>query len=144
MRVLLCLALVFCAGVFCAGAASAQSPVWLRDDAVALTGAWGGVYDCSQGPTAVALDLRGDADGGLKATFRFSPVASNPTVPSGAYRMVGALYADGRVALIGERWDARPADYVMVDFEGWSDFSEDVLRGSICGNAVVLARRPQR
>lgn len=122
----------------------AQAPGWLRVDAVALTGAWHGVYDCAQGPTAVALDVRGDADGGLKATFRFSPVATNPGVPSGAFRMVGALYADDHVVLVGERWEDRPADYVMVDFAGWSDFEGDALRGQICGNGVVLTRTAGR
>ncbi|HEX8384883.1 MAG TPA: hypothetical protein VF576_01810, partial [Rubricoccaceae bacterium] len=112
-----------------------------RDDATDLTGAWAGVYDCTQGPTGLELDLRGDAEGGLKATFRFFAVSSNPSVPSGAYRMTGAHYADGRLALLGDRWEERPPDYVMLDLDGWADRGADRLHATVCGNAVVLARR---
>ena len=131
----LLLALAASAGV------RAQTPVWLRVSATDLAGTWTGVYDCSQGPTGLELDLTGDTDGGLKATFRFFAVASNPGVPSGTYRMVGAHYADGRLALIGDRWEERPPDYTMVDLEGWADRGADRLHATVCGNAAVLARK---
>ena len=116
-------------------------PAWVRTDARSLTGTWAGTYECAQGPTGVVLTLRGDVEGSLTATFRFSAVPENPDVPTGRYEMAGAQYADGRVVLVGTRWTSRPPDYVMVDFDGWTDAGGDALRGTVCGYPATLRRR---
>ena len=133
-------ALVLLVALAALPAAHAQTPAWLRSDSRALTGTWAGIYECPQGPTGIDLALRGDAEGGLKATFSFYPVDANPGVPSGAYRMVGAHYVDGHLTLVGDRWGSRPTDYVMVDLEGWVVDATQIL-ATVCGNEAVLSRR---
>ena len=136
MRLLLVLA-----ALSTASALQAQPlPAWLRADATPLTSTWVGIYDCSQGETALALDLTGDADGGVKGSFRFGPTDGNPDVPEGSYRVTGAHYVDGRFSLLGERWENRPPDYVMVDVEGAIGRSDRLLIVTICGNVTVLQR----
>lgn len=85
-----------------------------------VVGTWKGSYHgCTQGLTGLRLVVmrEGHTSNGLKATFNFYPLPSNPAVPSGSYTMTGS-YSPGRVTLLGSRWIHHPPGYVLVNLAG--------------------------
>jgi hypothetical protein len=102
-------ALAACALAFTAPASASE-----------IEGVWTGAYICTQGETGLKLTIEdGATPSSLNATFRFLPVATNPNVPDGVFSMRGTYDArSGAVALHGESWIVRPADYEMVDLTG--------------------------
>jgi hypothetical protein len=114
------------------GAPSQRAPAH-DDDEVApafrepfpLRSRWSGTFRCSQGLTAVVLDLTARPDGALDATFTFGPTPENPLVPAGTYRLSGTIraFAEGafKIELRPERWIGQgPDGYVMTPVSGTS------------------------
>jgi hypothetical protein len=62
---------------------------------------WEGTYLCAQGRTALrlTLDRTCDRDGracSLEGVFDFGPLATNPNVPHGSYRVAGTMTTNSR------------------------------------------------
>lgn len=111
-------------------------------DASAMQGTWQGTYVCAQGLTALSLDVTAQPNGDLTATFDFSAVPSNPSVPTGSYSMTGHFYP-GSVVLRQNQWINHPSGYDMVDVVGSPPSAgADVFNGSIpqCPGAISLRR----
>jgi hypothetical protein len=90
-----------------------------------LRSRWSGTFRCSQGITAVVLELTARPDGKLDATFTFGPTPENPLVAAGTYRLSGTIraFAEGafKIELRPERWiGAGPDGYMMVPMSGTS------------------------
>ncbi len=128
----------------CAPARPGAAPgAGLVPDATPLAGRWVGTYTCAQGQTGLTLTLSAGTMGQLDARFEFYPVPGNPSVPSGAYRMMGWLTTDGHLALVGVEWIRRPPDYVMVGLSGRLAGGGRVLEGTVpeCAAPFSLERR---
>lgn len=92
------------------------APVTAQPPPGARRTVWEGQYTCRQGETALRLSLERNAER-VDATFEFGPLATNPTVPRGAFLMTGTATrdADGvTVELTPTEWIERPSNYVMV------------------------------
>lgn len=111
-------------------------------DSASVVGAWKGTYNCGQGVTTLNLTIvESPASGGLRAIFRFSPDASNPSVPSGSYAMRGSL-TGGSLELEGDRWIRRPAGYQMVGLsaqipDGRPTRIDGTVNGAGCSSFTV-------
>ena len=110
-----------------------------------LTSKWKGRYQCSQGWTAMYLELSARPDGKLTAIFEFSPTPDNPTVATGVYRLAGTIRA-GRegtfqISLDPLEWILAPDGYIMVSLEAISSRTWQRLVGTIknpaCGELDV-------
>ena len=122
--------------------ALAAYPVSLPNDPAALTGTWAGTYVCSQGETGLRLVIQAVAGGALTATFNFSAVPSNPSVPTGSYTMTGT-YSSAGVALTGDQWISQPSGYDMVDISAsLPSQGGTTLNGTVtsCGTNFTLTR----
>jgi hypothetical protein len=106
---------------------------------------WSGVYRCSQGLSAMYLELTAKPDGKLTAIFEFSATPDNPTTATGAYRLVGTIRA-GRegtfeIALDPLEWILAPDGYIMVSLAATSSRKWKRLVGAIknpaCGGLDV-------
>lgn len=106
---------------------------------------WAGVYRCSQGLTAMYLELTAQPDGKLAAIFEFSATADNPTTATGAYRLAGTIRA-GRegtfeITLDPLEWIMAPDGYIMVSLAATSSRKWQRLVGNIkhpaCGELDV-------
>ena len=104
---------------------------------------WDGQYTCTQGLTSLRLTLERDGEN-VEATFEFGPLDSNPTVPSGAFRMTGVAKRDDaglEFVLKPAGWIERPANYVMVALHASPTADGRMLRGRIdhsgCGALEV-------
>lgn len=96
----------------------AAVPVEDPVNAPSFLGSWSGSYTCSQGETALNLEVESDGtDGALVATFAFGPTASNPAVPVGSFRMFGASSGIG-FTLAGSDWIDQPSGFEVVDLAG--------------------------
>jgi hypothetical protein len=113
---------------------------------------WEGTYVCAQGRTALRLsmDRTCDRDGrecSLEGVFDFGPIAANPGVPHGAYRVTGTMTTNAHgqwvFTFVPRSWIDHPANYVMVGFTGTTDDGHLTLHGAIdnssCGD-VALTR----
>jgi hypothetical protein len=106
---------------------------------------WTGMYRCSQGWSAVVLDLIAQPDGKLDATFTFGPTPENPTIPMGVYRLSGTIRAfkEGafQIVLVPTKWVDQPTGYIMVPMSATSSRKWQRLVGTIdhptCGELDV-------
>jgi hypothetical protein len=100
--------------------------------AAEIAGVWSGKYICTQGITALRLELIDIGAGRVRATFQFGPLPENPLVPEGAYTMTGWFDPAGRrLVLRQEAWTRHPQGYVMVDLDGRLVASRDLISGHI-------------
>ncbi|MDQ3335800.1 MAG: hypothetical protein M4D80_11580 [Myxococcota bacterium] len=106
---------------------------------------WTGVYRCSQGLTAMYLELTAKPDGNVTAIFEFSATAETPTTATGAYRLAGTIRA-GRegtfeIKLDPLEWIMAPDGYIMVSLAATSSRKWQRLVGTIkhpaCGELDV-------
>jgi hypothetical protein len=96
--------------------ARAQTP---GNASPSVTGEWTGKYICTQGITALNLQVASAGGNAIKATFSFGPLPENPEVPKGAYEMRGTYDPATRsVKLKGVKWIDAPLGYVMVGLDG--------------------------
>ncbi|MGE0401148.1 MAG: hypothetical protein AB7T06_30845 [Kofleriaceae bacterium] len=101
---------------------------------------WTGRYECAQGVTAAQLTLDVEPGGRARAIFDFGPLADNPTVPNGSYRLRGtAVEADDAitVSLQPEEWIDQPDGYVMVGIQGGIDANRRALRGRMLNDSCA-------
>lgn len=109
--------------------------------ASAAAGTWNGTYTCAQGLTGLRLTVKTAAGDTLRATFAFSPVASNPSVPSGSYTMTGFMDPAG-IFLDGNRWITQPSGYEMVNVVTSLPANHDTdLSGSVPGCSPLTLKR---
>ena len=117
-----------------------QSRVFAFDPlSLLLSAPWYGSYVCNQGLTRMQLTLRpqpGDDGNRVEAAFVFSADPENPSVPTGAFRLLGSLNRkDQTLVLKQDRWIEQPVDpsYRMVDMEGHIIIGEAqaMIRGRI-------------
>jgi hypothetical protein len=87
-------------------------------DAFPRHSVWQGTYVCNQGLSAVTLTIDADHNGNATARYDFGPVPSNPSVPSGAYTLTGALRRQDGGGFAGDfeatEWIVHPPNYFMV------------------------------
>jgi hypothetical protein len=110
---------------------------------------WTGTYTCYQGLTGVTISL--DTKGrDVTAVFEFAAVPSNPTVPSGASRLIGTFdeQADGTFHLVLEpgEWISQPSGWFLVGVDARTSLDGGEMHGTIDGNgcgAIDLERRDQ-
>ncbi len=133
-----CLAVVVAACAASIRPAAAQAP-----DSRPVAGRWAGTYTCAQGQTGVTLTLSAEIMGQVEGLFEFYAVASNPSVPSGRYRMRGWYTVDGLLGLVGTEWIHKPGDYVMVGVLARLAGGGRLLTGTIpeCEGAFAAERR---
>lgn len=99
---------------------------------------WDGRYECAQGVTALKLTLDIEPDGRARAIFDFGPLADNPTLPNGSFRMRGtAKPVDDAIDihLQPDEWIDRPDNYEMVGLHAGVDASRRGIRGRILNDA---------
>jgi len=112
----------------------------------AIAGDWTGKYICTQGITALRLNIAQGAGDAITATFNFGPLPENPEVPKGAYRMAGTYDpASRRMKLSGVKWIHAPPDYAMVGLDGRMTASGDTISGyvpDLFGCSDFEVRRP--
>jgi len=98
-----------------------------------LTGNWEGTYSCAQGLTNLNLSISQTNSSEISAVFKFSANRSNPSVPSGSYRMIGTYdNKTNKITLRATDWINQPSGYVTVDLvgkvsQGNTKMSGDVL-----------------
>jgi hypothetical protein len=111
-----------------------------RREVPGLRGSWRGAYVCAQGPTGLTLTIDGAADA-LTAVFDFYPLAENPNVPAGRFRMAGAFDSRSRVLVLrpGE-WIVRPGIYMTVGIRAEVDLDAGTLSGTITDSACSSIR----
>jgi hypothetical protein len=98
----------------------------------AVAGEWTGRYICTQGVTALRLNIAQGAGDTITATFSFGPLPENPEVPKGAYRMAGTYSPASRhMKLSGVKWIDAPQDYVMVGLDGRMTSSGETISGVV-------------
>lgn len=84
-----------------------------------LIGNWAGTYSCAQGLTNLNLWITQTGSSEISAVFKFSAHPSNPSVPSGSYKMIGAYdSATSKITLRATDWIYQPPGYVTVDLVG--------------------------
>lgn len=89
-----------------------------------LNGTWDGTYTCGQGLTNLKIVIEAKNANEIDALFIFSPHSSNPSVPSGSFRMKGTYKTFSSpdipsvLNLQGTTWINRPNGYVTVDLSG--------------------------
>jgi len=89
-----------------------------------LNGTWQGTYICAQGLTNLKLVIAAKSTTDIDAVFLFSAHASNPTVPSGSFRMKGVytIFNSSEIPntleLKATNWISRPSGYMTVDLQG--------------------------
>lgn len=118
-----------------------EEPTW-----EVFPGKWSGSYVCGQGRTGLMLSLRrtGRKDPksvSVEGTFKFYPVAENPEVPEGAYRVKGYIQNNGLVFLSGSDWIQQPDGYRMVELLGMMTDDSQTIEGKICDHNFVLEKK---
>ena len=101
-----------------------------------IIGEWKGTYTCSQGLIGLTLSIKDSKEDNVEAIFAFDAVESNPTVPSGSYRMKGKYSQESKLSLEGTEWIEQPSSrYKMVGLNG--KFNEDyiIYSGSVDGSS---------
>ncbi|MGB3208384.1 MAG: hypothetical protein WBB28_25650 [Crinalium sp.] len=90
-----------------------------------LNGNWEGTYVCGQGLTKLKLILQAENDHNVNAIFNFSAHYSNPSVPSGSFRMKGTYQefddlpeGSNLLDLKATSWVERSNGYETVDLLG--------------------------
>jgi hypothetical protein len=89
-----------------------------------LNGTWEGTYVCRQGLTSIRLTIAAQSTNEIDAVFYFSAHPRNPSVPSGAFRMVGtyrvfnSTQIPNLLELKPTNWINRPRGYGTVGLSG--------------------------
>ncbi|MEO6863703.1 MAG: hypothetical protein ABI180_19530 [Microcoleus sp.] len=102
-----------------------------------LTGTWEGTYVCAQGLTRLKLVIAANSTTEINAVFTFFPHPSNPSVPSGSFRMIGTYTnfnsreIPGLLELKGTTWIIRPSGYMTVDLRGNLFTSDNRIIGDV-------------
>jgi hypothetical protein len=123
-----------------AGVKNTAPPPMAKDATLPPHTVWIGRYECAQGVTAVQLTLDVETNGRARAIFDFGPLADNPTVPNGSFRLRGTATITGdaiTLALEPEEWIDRPDGYEMVGIQSGIDTARRRLRGRILNDSCA-------
>lgn len=102
-----------------------------------LNGSWLGKYECAQGITRLLLVITTNSSN-IDAVFNFSADNNNPNVPSGSFRMTGNYDSiSKKLTLNATNWIDKPANYIIVDFEGLVSPSEKSIVGNVIGTSCT-------
>ena len=93
-----------------------------------FSGTWGGDYICSQGATGLTMEISTNSSN-LAAIFNFYPLAQNPKIKSGSFKLTGQFSENGSFVLQPKSWISQPKGYRMVGMAGEINTTE--LSGSI-------------
>lgn len=102
-----------------------------------LNGSWEGTYTCRQGLTNLKLVIDVQSLDNIDAVFVFSAHPSQPTVPSGSFKMVGTYKSFNSpdipsvLNLQGTTWINRPNGYNTVDLSANVDNRADTISGNV-------------
>jgi hypothetical protein len=102
-----------------------------------LNGTWEGTYICGQGLTKLRLSIKAKTPTNIDAVFVFSAHVSNPTVPSGSFRMKGVYQSldsedvPDTLELRATQWISRPRGYQTVNLQGTISPSEKRMVGNV-------------
>lgn len=102
-----------------------------------LSGTWEGTYVCSQGLTRLKLIIKAQNETDIDAVFIFSAHSSNPSVPSGSFRMKGSFDnfnspdIPNLLSLDGTSWIDGSSGYQTVDLKGNISSSRRKITGDI-------------
>jgi hypothetical protein len=102
-----------------------------------LNGTWDGTYTCGQGLTSLKLVIEAKNANEIDAVFIFSPHSSNPSVPSGSFRMKGTykIFSSPDIPSVlnlqGNTWINRPNGYTTVDLSGNVLPSDKKIAGNV-------------
>lgn len=100
----------------------------------ALVGDWEGTYSCGQGLTNLSLSISRTQPTSfdVNATFKFSANSSNPSVPSGSFRMTGTYLPEAnKITLKAADWISQPSGYSTVDLVGSLSEGRNKLSGNV-------------
>ena len=107
-------------------------------------GNWAGTYSCRQGITGLLLQLKPVSSNRLEGVFNFFPIAQNPNVPNGSFRVHGVLNKDGKLLVRGGQWIQRPRNFSTVNLEGRISPDFQQISGRVltygCGEFVILKK----
>jgi len=116
-----------------------QQPSTSQNAASGFIAEYSGHYACGQGATGLTVRIVKSASGSsANAIFSFGPVAGNPYVPSGSYRMQGEIdLIAGVMNFIPVAWIEQPGGYSMIGLKGTSldggqSFSGSLVGGYMC------------
>lgn len=114
-----------------------EQPLPLSEQIRFLNGEWIGTYSCAQGITSLKLTIFARSVSDITAIFSFSAHPSNPSVPSGSFRMIGSYSPpssrniSGQLTFNGGEWINRPTGYITVDLQGLVFFPESRIIGNV-------------
>jgi len=96
-----------------------------------LLGEWVGTYRANQGDTKLILEIIQQADdGAISAIFNFSALPTNPSVPSGSFKMVGGIDLENLfVVLEGTEWIEQPRNYRTIGLNGILYVDDNYIQG---------------
>ncbi len=79
--------------------------------------------------------MEGSPSGQVSAVFSFYPLADDPAIGSGSYRMEGTFEVGGRLSFRGTEWIEQPAGYEMIHLDGVVGPADATYSGTIpsCG-----------
>jgi D-alanyl-D-alanine carboxypeptidase len=116
-----------------------------------LNGSWEGTYVCRQGLTNLKLVITAKDANNIEGVFNFSAHPSNPSVPSGSFRMKGSYRsspspgAPASLELKGTTWITQPSNWVTVDLRGDVRASERKITGRVitpgCSSFELVAQK---
>ena len=97
-----------------------------------LLGDWVGTYTANQGDTKLILEIKQQAaDGAISAVFNFSALPTNPSVPSGSFKMVGGIDLENLfVVLEATEWIEQPKNYRTIGLEGILYVDDNYIQGN--------------
>lgn len=118
-------------------ASELQQTVLRLKTGVTVEGTWRGTYTCGQSLTALTLAVTPDGQNAVRALFAFSPLAENPTAPTGFLLMHGTIGNNGSLSLsaTSKDWVVRPTNYNIQSLQGHLSTDDDsvTLEGTISG-----------
>lgn len=105
-----------------------------------ILGDWKGTYNVytRQGLTGLKLTITKVDGQNVEGTVNISPVASNPTLPYGSFKVRGTFDDSTHVIqLKGTEWINQPSGWSMVDFSGTIDSNSNIT-GKVLSNGASL------
>ena len=108
---------------------------------VNIEGEWIGQYAQMSGDAKLNLNISQVADdGSITAVFNFSALPTNPSVPSGSYKMIGGVDLNNlRIVLEGKEWIEQPTYYSFRNLDGCLRIDGSVIK-AISGTALEVKK----
>lgn len=96
-----------------------------------LKGSFTGKYKANQGETKVTFIIKNvTKDGFATGTMNFGPLPTNPSVPTGSYKIKGGYDTEtGKITFVAGEWIEHPKGYNTLDFYGSIDLENRGIKG---------------